>query len=127
MAAGDLVSIRGQVMESTLTRTPSSWNTHVLHNLPSNTVQITCHLELAYQFVLSSRHSPGINLKLFPSIHSFHNSLVAPFINSLVTPSLLCVHEHSLLIDEDGRACRNISIEFPCVVVCISFSDLFNL
>ena len=33
----------------------SCWNLRVLHNLPPNTDQITCcHLELAYQFVLSS-------------------------------------------------------------------------
>ena len=36
----------------------------VLHNLPPNTDQITRrHLELAYQFDLSSRLSPGINLR----------------------------------------------------------------
>ena len=36
----------------------------VLHKLPPNTDQITRrHLELAYQFVLSSRLSPGINLR----------------------------------------------------------------
>ena len=38
-----------------------------------NTNHITCrHLELAYQFVLSSRHSPGINLHLifFPTLAS---------------------------------------------------------
>ena len=29
---------------------------------------------------------------------------------------------YSLLIDKDGRACRNISIQFPCVCP----SDLFN-
>ena len=42
----------------------SCWNVRVLHNLPPNTDQITRHhLELAYQFVLSSRLSPGINLR----------------------------------------------------------------
>ena len=30
----------------------------------------------------------------FPSIHSSHNPLVAPFKKSLVTPSLSCVHIH---------------------------------
>ena len=36
----------------------------LVHNLPPNTNQITrCHLELAYQLILSSRHSPGINLR----------------------------------------------------------------
>ena len=29
----------------------------------------------------------------------------------------------SILIDKDGRACQNISIQFPC---CLSYSDLFN-
>ena len=33
---------------------------------------------------------------------------------------------YSLLIDKDGRACRNISIQFPYVFVCLSFNDLFN-
>ena len=42
----------------------SCWNVRVLHNLPPNTNLITRHhLELAYQFILSSRHSPGINLQ----------------------------------------------------------------
>ena len=42
----------------------SCWNVRVLHHLTPNTDQITCrHLELAYQFVLSSRLSPGINLR----------------------------------------------------------------
>ena len=43
MAVGNVISIRKQVMEY---------------------VYITCrHLELAYQFILSSRHSPGINFR----------------------------------------------------------------
>ena len=29
-------------------------------------------------------------------------------------------------IDKDGHASRNISIQFPCVCVCLSFCDLFN-
>ena len=42
----------------------SCWNVRVPHNLPPNTDQITLRrLELAYQFVLSSRLSPGINLR----------------------------------------------------------------
>ena len=45
----------------------SYWNVRVVHNLPPNTSHITCrHFELAYQFVLSIRHSHGINLRLFP-------------------------------------------------------------
>ena len=31
-----------------------------------STDTICCHLELIYQFILSSRHSPGINLRWFP-------------------------------------------------------------
>ena len=39
-------------------------NVCVIHNLPPNTNHITHrHLELPYQFVLFSRHSPGINLR----------------------------------------------------------------
>ena len=45
-------------------RLEECWNVRVLHNLPPNTDQITRrHLELAYQFVLSSTHSPGIKLR----------------------------------------------------------------
>ena len=33
---------------------------------------------------------------------------------------------YSLPIDKDGHACQNISIQFQCVFVCLSFSDLFN-
>ena len=33
---------------------------------------------------------------------------------------------HSLLIEKDGRVRRNILLEFPCVFVCLSYSDLFN-
>ena len=29
-------------------------------------------------------------------------------------------------IERDGHASRNISIQFPCVCVCLSFCDLFN-
>ena len=32
---------------------------------------------------------------------------------------------HSLLIEEDGRARQNISLNFPRVFVCLSYSDLF--
>ena len=41
----------------------SCWNVRVLHNLPPTNHITCCHLELAYQFILSSRHSPGINLR----------------------------------------------------------------
>ena len=42
----------------------SSNNVYVLHNLAPNTNYITrWHLELACQFILSSRHSPDINLR----------------------------------------------------------------
>ena len=33
---------------------------------------------------------------------------------------------YSLLIYKDGRACQNISIQFPCVFMCLSYIDLFN-
>ena len=40
----------------------------------------------------------------------------------------LCVFTniYSLPIDKDGRACRNILIQFPCVFVCLSLGDLLN-
>jgi hypothetical protein len=48
----------------------SCCDVQVLHNLPPNANHITCHnLKLAYQFILYSRHSPGIFS--FPSIPSF--------------------------------------------------------
>ena len=63
----------------------------------------------------------------FPSIHPSRNPLVAPFINFLVKASLRAfTNIYSLPIDKDGRACRNISIKFPCVFVCLSYSDPFN-
>jgi hypothetical protein len=31
-----------------------------------------------------------------------------------------------LLIEKDICGCRNISIKFPCVCVCLFFGDLFN-
>ena len=64
MAASDLVSVRGRLWSTFTFPFNSCWNVRVLHNLPPNTDQITRrHLELAYQFVLSSRLSPGINLR----------------------------------------------------------------
>jgi hypothetical protein len=37
-----------------------------------------------------------------------------------------CIESYSLPIDKDGHACQNISIQFPCVCVCLSFSDIIN-
>ena len=61
MAAGDMVSIRGQVMEYTYITTGIK---REMVRSGVDLLHITCcHLEPAYQFVLSSRHSSGINLR----------------------------------------------------------------
>ena len=73
---------------------------------------------------VSSRHSPGINLRQFPSIHSSHNPLLAPFKNSLMTPSLSCVHIFSL--PPDSERCLWPSKYFDQVPICLSSEDLFN-
>ena len=46
-----------------------------------------------------------------------------------INPIGLCrgfTNIYSFPIEKDGRASRNISIQFPCVCVCLSFCDLFN-
>ena len=35
-------------------------------------------------------------------------------------------NNYSLPIEKDCCACQNISIQFPCVCVCLYFGDLFN-
>ena len=57
-------TLKKLLLKSHLLPFNSCWNVRVLHNLPPDTNHMTLrHLELAYQFVLSSRHSPGINLR----------------------------------------------------------------
>ena len=84
----------------------SCWNVRVLHNLTPNTNHIIRHhLELAYQFFLSSRHTPGINLhSIFPPLLS--PSCLAPILVTLfqiyhVMPSLPCAHKHLLSSDRE--------------------------
>ena len=52
-----------------------------------------------------------------PTWHVCKLLLIDKFLCEIkMIPSLSCVHKHySLLIDKVGRACRNISIQFPCV------------
>ena len=74
----------------------------VFHNLPPNTNHITYHhLELTYQFVLSTWHSPGINLRWllfnFPSIPSTPPSFcLAPSLVALFQNSHMCSHTSTL-------------------------------
>ena len=81
-------------------------------NLPSYSF---CLLDTA--LVLTS---DNVLLNFSPSIPC--NPLMAPFKNSLVTPSLSYV----LLIEKDGCDRWNISIKFPCVCMCLSYGDCFN-
>ena len=66
----------------------------------------------------------GVSLESLWKVPPF---LSQPFIISLVTPSLLCIHKHLLSSDwERQPCCQNISIKFPCVFVCLSYYILFN-
>ena len=114
-----------------------TWIGRVLLNLLPNTVHIAYrHLEFAYQFVLSFRYSPAVNLRQFP--FSF------PFIPSASHLFLFLTHPggsysklsrgatftvftyiHSLLIEKDICDCRNVSVKLPCVYLCLSSGDLF--
>ena len=82
----------------------SCWNVGLLHNLPPNTNHITCcRIELAYQFILSSRHSPGINLRYLPFIPCPLPVLHPPwwFLNCHVASFLLSVYIHLLSSDRE--------------------------
>ena len=82
------------------------WNVHVLYNLPSNTIQITCcHLEFAYKLDLSLDTALVLTSDHFHSF-SLHSSLflflslVVLTQNCHMAPSLLCVvHIHLLSSD----------------------------
>ena len=112
----------------------SCWKVCVLHNLLPNTDHIThCHLELAYQFVLSSRHSPGINFRWYlfnlpstPPLFVLH-PLWRYFSKTLMWCHLyrLFRYIYSPLIEKDLRDRRNISIKFLYVYLCLSSGDLF--
>jgi hypothetical protein len=108
----------------------SCWNVLVLHNLPPNTNHITCrHLELAYQFVLSSRHSPAINLMISIqfSLHLLHSpNLMTLFQNSHMMPSWPRAHVHLVFSDRERHLWS--SKYFFCVFVyafCPESSSFF--
>ena len=101
----------------------------VLHNLPPNTNQNTCrHLELAF----NSFYPPDIDLVLIsdnslPLFPSFSPSLLYLFLlltaltqNCHMAPSLLC-----LPINKDLHKCRNVSVKFLCVYLCLSSENFF--
>ena len=81
MAVGDLVSIRGQVMEYTYIPTGIKGE------------------------MVRSGVAPFVNSLVTPSFSCVHkhllscNPLVASFVISLVMPSLSCVHKHLLSFD----------------------------
>jgi len=95
------------------------WNVCVLHNLPPNTNHITRHhLELAYQFVMSSRYSPDINVRWFPFNFPFlsRNPSGGTFLKlSCGVIFIMCSHTFSLFWLKDICDCQNISIKLPCV------------
>ena len=90
---------------------------YIFHNLPLNTNHIIwCHLEVSYQFVMSYRHSPGINLRLFsfnfPSISStlpisqpvwwyFSKTLIwrpLYYVSTYLTFTLFCSRKTSVIV-----------------------------
>ena len=59
-------------------------------------------------------------------VHHFQcNPLMAPFINSLVTPPLSCVHIHSLSSDWERRPCLLKYFKFPCACPTV-ISSIFG-
>ena len=109
------------------------WNICVLHNLPPNNNHITCcHLKLVYQFVLSFRHSTGVNFRWF--LFNFP-SISSPFLSCTHSGSTLpnlsngaiftvCSHTFTLLIEKDICDHQNISVKLSCVYLCLSSGDL---
>jgi hypothetical protein len=61
------------------------------------TISPTAILNFPTNSLLSSRHNPGINLRYFP--FKFPATPWWHLLKTLVTPSLLCVHIHSLSSD----------------------------
>ena len=71
-----------------------------------NTNHITCrHLKLSYQFILSSRHNPGINLRYFP----FNFPYIPPLLPSscyfpcwlllkIVTGTIFSAYSHTFIL-----------------------------
>ena len=108
----------------------------LLYNLPPYTIHITYHhLELSYQFVLSSRHCPSINLRWFsfnfPSIPSPPSPfcVIPPLVvilqNSHMVQSVLCVHIHFLSSDQERHLwLSKVFIKLMHVCVCILSRDL---
>ena len=90
-------------------------------------------LNFSYQFVLSSRHRPGINIRDFHSIFppSLPPSYLASpwwhFSKTLMWHSLyhVFIYIYSLPIEKDICDRQNGSIKLPCVSVCLLFGILF--
>ena len=109
----------------------SCWNECGLHDLFPNTNHIACcHLEFAYQFILSSRQSPGINLRSvpfnFPIIPSTPPLFLSYTIPGCTSPKLshgavftLCSCTFTLF------RWSKFSVKHPCVYACLSLGDLF--
>ena len=108
-----------------------------LHNLPPNTNHITHrHLEIPYQFFLSSRHSPVLTSDDFHSIFPPSPPLLPlPVLHPLwwhISESITWCHLnhvftyiYCLVIEKDICDSQNVSVKFQCVYVCLSLGDLF--
>ena len=101
----------------------SCWNVCVFHSLPPNTNYIThCTLEFANQFILHSRHSPGINLRWFLLNSS---SIPGPPLllsrtHSHVVSSLPCMCSHTFTLFWSWKTSviiKMFQLSF-CVFVC---------
>ena len=124
-----------------VTLTPLSHNSYQIPNLPFNSCwnvppynnHITRrHIELAYQFILPSTHSLGINLRKFP--FNFPSILSAPslFLSHILSETATFHHIYCVLtyinflpIEKDNCHCRNISIKLPYVYVSFFFNFSF--
>ena len=94
----------------------------------TNTNYITRrHLELPYQFILSSTHSLGINLTWFPFIFPSIPPLL-PYSCSFPWQLLLKTstwrHLHIHLFPSDWEGPLWVSVTFPCVYLCPSSEDI---
>ena len=84
-------------------------------------------VELSYQFILSSKHSPNINLRLFslnfcsiPSTPHFFLFLPWWLLLKTVTWHHFCsvfIYIYSLLNEKDPHEGQKVSVKSPCLFV----------
>ena len=105
----------------------------VLHKLPPNTNHFTsCHIELAFQIILPSRHSPGINFRQFPIFFPSSFPVLQPWWH--FSKPLMWRHHYrvftyiySLLIEKGMCDRQNISSFHTVVLTFIQISLHFSL